>query len=116
MVGLALVHGAGAVDEAPLPFADRYECSSALPPAIAAGFVQPAIWVASRTRPNSEVAGGGEVERNDANVMTQPSCSGVRHSGTFWNVPPTSAPCGTATEVPISIAVISRGSSGALSS
>ena len=49
-------------------------------------------------------AGGGTVERNDANVIRQPVCDALWHSGIFWNAPPTSLPFGTGTTVPIRIA------------
>ena len=61
-------------------------------PAQLAGFVHAAVMFASVTRPNNVPAGGGTVERNDEKVMRQPVSDGLRHSGTFLNVPPTSLP------------------------
>ena len=78
----------------------RYACSSPLPPASAAGFVHAAAIFASGTLPNSVLAGGGTVERNDAKEMRQPSCDAVRHSGMCWKAPPTSLPFGTARPCP----------------
>jgi hypothetical protein len=54
--------------------------------------VHAATIAASGTLPNSVLAGGGIVERNDAYVMTQPICDADVHSGTCWNDPPTSLP------------------------
>ena len=55
--------------------------SAPLPPASAAGLVQPASIPSASTRPNRELAGGGTVDRNDAYVMTQPVWSAARQSG-----------------------------------
>src|SRR6478672_1005350 len=82
------------------PVADRYACSSPLPPASAAGFVHAATMFASGTLPNSVLAGGGIVERNDAYVMTHPVWVAEWQSGTCWNEPPTSLPLGTESVVP----------------
>src|SRR5215472_13571080 len=48
------------------PVALRYACSSPLPPASAAGLVHADIMSSPGTRPKSDVAGGGIVDRNDA--------------------------------------------------
>src|SRR5262245_13300817 len=86
------------------PPASRYACRSPLPPASAAGLVQAATMLASGTLPNSVLAGGAIVDRNDAKVITQPSCDADLQSGTCWNDPPTSLPLGTAIVVPSRIA------------
>jgi len=49
--------------------------------------VHAAAMAASGTRPNNVLAGGGTVDRNDANVMTHPVCVAVWQSGTCWNDP-----------------------------
>src|SRR6516165_12325592 len=86
------------------PSFDRYACSCPLPPARAAGFTQAAAMLASGTLPNSVLAGGGTVDRNDAKEMRHPSCDAVWHSGMCWNAPPTSLPFSTGTTVPIKMA------------
>src|SRR4029079_14847073 len=86
------------------PVLSRYARNSPLPPASAAGLVHAAAMAGSRTRPNNVLAGGGTVDRNDANVMTHPVCVAAWQSGTCWNDPPTSFPFGTASVVPSRIA------------
>src|SRR5262249_5801677 len=86
------------------PVRSRYARSSPLPPASAAGLVHAAAISAFGTRPNSVFAGGGTFERNDANVITHPSCDAERHSGTCLKAPPTSFPFGPSIVVPIIIA------------
>src|SRR5262245_1446091 len=49
---------ASAFDTMPLPFAPRYACSSPLPPASAAGLVQPEIMFSPGTLPKRLLAGG----------------------------------------------------------
>ena len=64
------------------PVLSRYACSSPLPPPSAAGFVHAATMVGSATLPKSVLAGGGTVDRNAPNVMTQPVCVAEWQSGT----------------------------------
>jgi hypothetical protein len=49
-----------------LPVRSRYAWRLPLPPASAAGFVHAACMLGSGTLPNSVLAGGGIVDRNDA--------------------------------------------------
>src|SRR5918994_5255267 len=77
--------------------AGKYGVSSADSPPTAAGLTQPATPSPSRGRPKDELGGGGAVDRNVAQVSTQPVSSGAVHSGTFRKSPPTTAPSGTAT-------------------
>src|SRR5215469_17605833 len=48
------------------PVAFRYACTAALPPPSAAGFVHADTIPSPATRPKSDAAGGGIVDRNDA--------------------------------------------------
>src|SRR5580765_6223223 len=59
---------AGVLPTIDVPSFDKYACNWPLPPPSAAGFVQAAIMSAPATLPNSVLAGGGIVERNDAYV------------------------------------------------
>src|SRR6478736_10540153 len=79
---LSATHGFGALPPTiKVPFVARYACSGAAPPARAAGFVHEPLIAGSALWPNSVLAGGGIVERNEEKFTTQPICPGLRHSG-----------------------------------
>src|SRR5213076_1227456 len=90
------------------PVVEKYACNAPLPPPSAAGLVHPATMLPSATLPNSELAGGGAVDRNDAYVMTHPVSDAEWQSGTCRNAPPTSLPRGTGSVVPSRTADTSR--------
>src|SRR6476659_4032847 len=76
-------HGFGAVVPTIVrPSRAKYECRFPLPPASAAGFVHAATMPDCVTFPKRVLAGGGEVERNETYVITQPVCVAEWHSGT----------------------------------
>src|SRR5580765_6329825 len=76
-IGLAgVTHGRGSAGDPTMlrPAAERYACSSPLPPPSAAGFTHAACMVSACTRPKRELAVGGIVDRNDAYAIAHPTC------------------------------------------
>src|SRR5262245_43970318 len=53
---------------------ERYAWRLPLPPPSAAGFVHAAVMLGSVTFPKRVLGGGGLVDRNEENAMTQPVC------------------------------------------